>query len=175
MQTPTRLRGPRGFPLSFGRALEHARAVSGRPVDPYGVLGLRPGASLLDIARARRRLAKRFHPDVAGGEQASDRMRAVNAAWESLSDPATRRAYEDAAFRPHAAASWAAAPARPSRAGGPEASTATGMGGWLVLAGVSLLLALILMSRLIAALDGPSMPGRTSPVVQDNLDRPGER
>jgi hypothetical protein len=46
----------------------------------YSALGLRPGASALDVAAARRRLARRHHPD-AGGEHGA--MAAINDAADT--------------------------------------------------------------------------------------------
>ena len=56
-----------------------------RPSDPHAVLGVAPGASPKEIARAYREAAKRWHPDRAG-EQAAPRMAEVNAAYELLRD-----------------------------------------------------------------------------------------
>lgn len=152
------------------------------PRDSYVVLGIPRDASLLEIARARRRLAKRFHPDVAPGDRAVRQMRAVNAAWQILSDPMARRAWDRADSERRADFS----PARTStvdpawRYGGARTSVwrqpepaSEGRVGWFVLGGISLLLALILIAGLAAAVDGPSMPGRDSPMLQDNLDVPG--
>lgn len=50
------------------------------PGDPFRVLGLEPGASIEDVRAARRRLAKRLHPD-RGGD--AERMRDVNAAFDA--------------------------------------------------------------------------------------------
>jgi len=52
-------------------------------VDPHAVLGLKPGASSQDVQRAYRALAKRFHPDRAGGE-AGEMMISINAAYDLL-------------------------------------------------------------------------------------------
>jgi curved DNA-binding protein CbpA len=66
-----------------------------RTLDPYAALGIPPGASREEAARAHRRLAKAFHPDLNPGPAAADRMRRVNEAWRILSNP-TRRARYDA-------------------------------------------------------------------------------
>jgi hypothetical protein len=50
-------------------------------VDPYALLGVPPGASERELARAYRRLAKRWHPDRAG-EDAARRMAELNQAYE---------------------------------------------------------------------------------------------
>jgi len=54
-------------------------------IDPYATLGIPPGASRTEAARAHRRLAKQFHPDVNPGPAAADRMRRINEAWRILS------------------------------------------------------------------------------------------
>jgi curved DNA-binding protein CbpA len=53
------------------------------PLDPYRTLGLSPGASVDEIRRAYRRLAKANHPDSAG-ESALPRFLAIHAAYEML-------------------------------------------------------------------------------------------
>ncbi|HEX7068407.1 MAG TPA: DnaJ domain-containing protein [Candidatus Limnocylindria bacterium] len=63
-------------------------------MDPYATLGIPFGASRADAARAHRRLAKRFHPDLNPGQGAADRMRRINEAWRILSDPARRAGYD---------------------------------------------------------------------------------
>jgi DnaJ domain len=62
--------------------------------DPYAVLGVARGASPLQVARAHRRLAKRFHPDLHPGEELTDRMRRINDAWRLLSNPARRAEWD---------------------------------------------------------------------------------
>ena len=73
-------------------------------IDPYAVLGVARDASPLQVARARRRLAKRFHPDLHPDQEVSESMRRVNEAWFILSS-AVRRAEYDRAHpeRRHAA------------------------------------------------------------------------
>jgi hypothetical protein len=51
--------------------------------DPYRTLGLARGASLDEVKRAYRRLAKEHHPD-SGGERALPRFLEIQAAYEAL-------------------------------------------------------------------------------------------
>jgi curved DNA-binding protein CbpA len=80
--------------------------MTARTIDPYAVLGIPAGASREEAARAHRRLAKEFHPDLNRGPAAAERMRRINEAWRILSNPA-RRARHDAGRR----GPWAVAPA----------------------------------------------------------------
>jgi hypothetical protein len=52
-------------------------------MDPHAVLGLDAGATVDEAADAYKRLAKRWHPDVAGAEGAP-RMTELNVAYELL-------------------------------------------------------------------------------------------
>jgi hypothetical protein len=56
-------------------------------VDPREVLGVGPGASAAEVAAAFRRLAKRWHPDLADTPGAADRMALINAAYDALRVP----------------------------------------------------------------------------------------
>src|SRR5689334_4345991 len=58
--------------------------------DPYQVLGLPRGASLEDVKRAYRGLAKANHPDAAG-ESALPRFLAIQAAYEQIAGGASGR------------------------------------------------------------------------------------
>jgi curved DNA-binding protein CbpA len=71
--------------------------VAGAP-DPYKILQVDSEAEDEVIQAAYRRLAQKYHPDVAGSPDAAARMAAINAAWEVLRDP-TRRAAHDLARR----------------------------------------------------------------------------
>jgi hypothetical protein len=77
-------------------------------IDPYAILGVPRTASRDEIARAYRRLAKRYHPDV--GAPPSPTMTRINEAWHVLSDP-NRRARWDRQHAPMLVPHWAPAPA----------------------------------------------------------------
>jgi DnaJ-class molecular chaperone len=63
--------------------------------DHYATLGLDRRCTLAEIRKAYRLLAKRHHPDVnSGSHDAAQRTRELNAAYEILTDPARRRAYD---------------------------------------------------------------------------------
>ena len=62
--------------------------------DLYKVLQVDSEADPEVIQAAYRRLAQKFHPDVTQDAGAADRMRAINAAWETLRDPARRADYD---------------------------------------------------------------------------------
>jgi molecular chaperone DnaJ len=61
--------------------------------DYYEVLGIDRDASDEEIRRAFRRLAFKYHPDHNRDEQAAEEFKEVNEAYEVLSDPDKRAAY----------------------------------------------------------------------------------
>lgn len=63
--------------------------------DHYSALGLRSSASLADIKKAFRQQASLHHPDRNTSPDAPARFRAVQEAYDVLSDPALRKAYDD--------------------------------------------------------------------------------
>ena len=63
--------------------------------DHYATLGLSPSASLADIKKAFRQLASIHHPDRNTDENAPQRFRLVQEAYEVLSDDTKRQAYDD--------------------------------------------------------------------------------
>src|SRR3989442_1364530 len=64
-------------------------------MDFYIVLGVERGATVTDIKRAYKRLARRFHPDINPGDRASAaQFRQIAEAYETLSDPDRRRRYD---------------------------------------------------------------------------------
>jgi curved DNA-binding protein CbpA len=90
--------------------------MSDRERDPYQVLGVGPGASGADLARAYRRLARAVHPDSRPGEPAAaEQFRALSDAYGLLSDPARRAAYDHQ--HPPRPARRRASPGAPGAAG----------------------------------------------------------
>lgn len=53
--------------------------------NPYEVLGVSPNASKDEVAKAYRKLAKKYHPDLNPGDaQAAQKMSEINAAYEDI-------------------------------------------------------------------------------------------
>ena len=63
-------------------------------MDYYEVLEVSPAATLDSITAAYRRLAHQYHPDLNTDPAAAEQMKAVNTAFDVLSDPAQRAAYD---------------------------------------------------------------------------------
>lgn len=70
-------------------------------MDLYIVLGIDRAASLDEVKRAYRRLARRYHPDVNPGDGvAAGRFREIAQAYQILSDPERRRRYDRVGYEP---------------------------------------------------------------------------
>jgi len=64
-------------------------------MDFYIVLGVPRDATLADVKRAYRRLARKFHPDINPGDRrAAAQFRQIAEAYETLSDPDRRHRYD---------------------------------------------------------------------------------
>jgi curved DNA-binding protein CbpA len=104
--------------------------------DPYKILQVDSEAEDEVIQAAYRRLAQKYHPDVATEPDAAARMTAINAAWAVLGDPARRAAHDrerrlaelGAAAATAAAGAASHGPPAPGRAGSgpPRPATPTG-------------------------------------------------
>ena len=71
-------------------------------LDYYATLEVTPQASDEEIKRAYRKLALKYHPDRnQGNKTAEEKIREINAAYEVLGDPETRKSYERLRFGGH--------------------------------------------------------------------------
>ena len=66
-----------------------------RMTDHYTTLGLSSAATLADIKKSFRQKASYWHPDKNPALHAAERFRAVQQAYEVLSDHDKRQAYDD--------------------------------------------------------------------------------
>lgn len=64
------------------------------PFDAYGILQVDSDAEDDVIKAAYRRLARKYHPDLADGTEAAVRMTEINRAWELIGEPDARAAYD---------------------------------------------------------------------------------
>jgi curved DNA-binding protein len=99
-------------------------------LDLYQVLGVEPGAGSAQLARAYRRLARRYHPDVNTTPEAAKRFSQITHAYRVLSDPHSRNRYDaKRAGRRAANLKWAGGPrlgwwsAATPQPAGPSAAT----------------------------------------------------
>jgi DnaJ-class molecular chaperone len=95
--------------------------LSAQLANYYKVLGIDACSDDLTIKSAYRRLARRYHPDVAAGTHATRQFLLIREAYEVLSDPQKRRQY-DRLLSMRAASRPSRARARPGVAAGRKVS-----------------------------------------------------
>lgn len=73
---------------------EHRYFEASKKRDYYEVLGIARGASNKEINRAFRKLSAAYHPDRNRTPEAEEKLKEINKAYEVLSDPEKRTAYD---------------------------------------------------------------------------------
>ena len=82
----------------------------------YELLDVPPDATLTQIKRAYRKLARKYHPDMNNGDtQATEHFKLITEAYDVLSDPAQRDTYDRT--RPPQASTQVTVPGGDSDAG----------------------------------------------------------
>src|SRR6266545_789751 len=67
--------------------------------DYYEILGVKKSASVDDIRKAFRKLARKYHPDVNPGDKAAEeKFKSLSEANDVLSDPKKRKIYDQVGF-----------------------------------------------------------------------------
>lgn len=83
----------RGTQTNTGRRISYQTAFA---TTYYGLLGLHPSASAIEIRRVYRELSKRYHPDTTDlpAKVATAKFQQLNEAYATLSNPERRLAYD---------------------------------------------------------------------------------
>src|SRR3989441_913197 len=86
------------YTQSRSKTHQHRALANCMPVqykDYYEVLGVPRTASEEEVRKAFRRLARKYHPDVAKDKKhAEEKFKEINEAYEVLSDPEKRKKYD---------------------------------------------------------------------------------
>jgi len=99
--------------------------------DYYETLGVPRTASDEEIKKAFRKLARKYHPDVAKGKGTEEKFKEINEAYEVLGDPAKRKKYNELGANWRSGAEFRPPPGWENSGGGPFAGGrgAHGQGG----------------------------------------------
>src|SRR5438874_13521397 len=109
------------------RSLDEIMAVKYK--DYYETLGVSRTASEEEIKKAFRKLARKYHPDVAKGKGTEEKFKEINEAYEVLGDPAKRKKYDELGANWQSGAEFRPPPGWENFAGGPFAGGRTGAPG----------------------------------------------
>lgn len=121
----------------------------------YDTLQVERGASGEGVRTAYRRLAQKFHPDKHPGRNAAAAVMAqLNQAYEVLSDPAQRSAYDE----------WLASEEAPAVRAPRFTPDRFGWGAWLVFATTSL--AVLTVGYVVLATWTPAAPAPPAPTMK---------
>jgi molecular chaperone DnaJ len=75
------------------------RMAATQQKDYYGALGVKKGATVEEIRKAFRKLARKYHPDVnPGDKKAEEKFKEISEANDVLSDPKKRKIYDQLGF-----------------------------------------------------------------------------